>query len=81
MQHPFTRCTYYGGIQHLLQYLELRTDNNPALFVGLKKPHKRLTAHRIEHIIRELGKRAEIGKCHPHKFRATTATRAIDHTL
>ena len=66
---------------HLLQYLESRTDDNPALFVGLKKPHKRLTAHRIEYIIRELGKRADVGRCHPHKFRATTATRAIDHGM
>ena len=66
---------------HLLQYLESRTDDNPALFVGLRKPNKRLTAHRIQYIIRELGKRAEVGSCHPHKFRATTATRAIDRGM
>ena len=63
---------------HLLKYLENRTDNNPALFVSFKKPYKRLGINGVERRIRELSNGANIKKVHPHKFRRTMATNAID---
>ena len=63
---------------HLSEYLSLRTDNDPALFVSLKSPHNRLTISEVEKVLRELGKEAEIAKVHPHRFRRTLATMAID---
>ena len=63
---------------HLQNYLQERTDDNPALFVSLRAPHKRLKIGGIEHRLRELGKRLKIEKVHPHKFRRTLATMAID---
>lgn len=63
---------------HLLKYLESRTDNNPALFVSFKKPYNRLGINGVERRIRELGNAANIKKVHPHKFRRTMATNAID---
>lgn len=63
---------------HLQNYLSQRTDPNPALFVSLSKPNSRLTISGVENRIRELGKGANIGRIHPHKFRRTLATMAID---
>ncbi|WP_458455930.1 site-specific tyrosine recombinase/integron integrase [Methanobrevibacter sp.] len=63
---------------HLLKYLESRKDSNPALFVSFKKPHRRLGINGVERRIRELGHEANIKKVHPHKFRRTMATNAID---
>jgi site-specific recombinase XerD len=63
---------------HLLNYLDSRSDNNPALFVSLSKPHERLLIGGVETRLREIGKRADMQKVHPHKFRRTLATRAID---
>lgn len=63
---------------HLLKYLESRNDDNPALFVSFKKPYNRLGINGIERRIRELGHEANIKKIHPHKFRRTMATNAID---
>lgn len=63
---------------HLKRYLDSRTDNDPALFVSLKSPHRRLNIGGIEVRLRELGKRLDIPKVHPHKFRRTLATVAID---
>jgi len=64
---------------HLLEYLQSRTDDNPALFVTLNKPHERLGITGVETRIRNLGQKAEINKrVHPHKFRRTLATMAID---
>lgn len=56
----------------------VRTDSEPALFVSLRSPHRRLTIGGIELRLRELGKRLDIPKVHPHKFRRTLATMAID---
>ena len=58
----------------LRRYLGSRTDNNPALFVGLKDPHRRLTKEGIEYIVKDLGKRAGVDNVHPHRFRRTLAT-------
>lgn len=63
---------------HLQNYLDSRTDDNPALFVSLKAPFKRLNIGGVEVRIRELGRRLGVTKCHPHKFRRTLATTAID---
>ena len=63
---------------HLLNYLDNRSDDNPALFVSLTLPHKRLMIGGVETRLREIGKRADMQKVHPHKFRRTLATRAID---
>ena len=63
---------------HLQEYLESRTDDNPALFVTLRAPHERIQIGGIEHRLREMGKRLNITKVHPHKFRRTLATMAID---
>ena len=63
---------------HLLKYLESRSDDNPALFVAFKKPYNRLGINGVERRIRELGNEANIKKVHPHKFRRTMATNAID---
>jgi len=63
---------------HILDYLENRTDDNEALFVSFNKPHKRLKISGIEIRLRNLGKKLNIEKVHPHKFRRTLATNAID---
>lgn len=63
---------------HLQDYLNERTDDNPALFVSLRAPHERLKIGGIERRLREIGKRLDIPKVHPHKFRRTLATMAID---
>lgn len=63
---------------HLQKYLASRKDNNPALFVSFKKPYNRLGINGVERRIRELGQEANIKKVHPHKFRRTMATNAID---
>lgn len=63
---------------HLEKYLKSRIDDNEALFVSLIKPYKRLKISGVEIRMRELGKRLNINKVHPHKFRRTLATRAID---
>ena len=63
---------------HLQNYLESRTDDNPALFVSLKSPHERLKIGGVEVRLREFGKQLGINKVHPHKFRRTLATMAID---
>lgn len=63
---------------HLQNYLDTRTDSNNALFVSLRKPYNRLKIGGIEVRLRELGHRLKIPKVHPHKFRRTLATVAID---
>ena len=63
---------------HLKNYLDSRTDDNPALFVSLLKPYNRLQISGVEIRLRHLGKELGIPKVHPHKFRRTLATRAID---
>lgn len=63
---------------HLQNYLATRTDNNDALFVGLRAPFNRLTIGGVESMLRKLGKTLAIPKVHPHKFRRTLATAAID---
>ena len=63
---------------HLKQYLDGRTDTDKALFVSLAKPHARLSIGGVESVLRKLGDKSNISKLHPHKFRRTLATTAID---
>lgn len=63
---------------HLQNYLDCRTDGNPALFVTLRAPYNRLQIGGVEVRLRQLGRRLSIPKVHPHKFRRTLATSAID---
>lgn len=66
---------------HLQRYLDMRTDDNPALFVSFKSPHNRLTRNAIEDILRRLGKKAGILKVHPHRYRRTALTNAINRGM
>lgn len=63
---------------HLQKYIEGRKDSNPALFVSLDKPNDRLSINAVEHRLRQLGMELNINKVHPHKFRRSMATKAID---
>lgn len=63
---------------HLQNYLKSRMDDNPALFVSLKSPYERLKIGGVEVRLREFGKKLGLQKVHPHKFRRTLATVAID---
>ena len=63
---------------HLKEYLAARTDDNEALFVSLKAPHKRLTVAGVEEVLRRLGKETGIEKVHPHRFRRTMATNILN---
>ena len=63
---------------HLQKYLRSRTDSNEALFVSLQHPHNRLLISGVEIRLRELGRKLDLSKVHPHKFRRTLATMAID---
>ena len=63
---------------HLQQYIASRKDNNPALFVSLLSPYNRLKVSGVEISFRKIGQRLEVGNVHPHKFRRTLATKAID---
>lgn len=63
---------------HLQEYLDSRNDTNPALFVTLDRPHARLKISGVEIRIRKMGRKLGLERVHPHKFRRTMATRAID---
>lgn len=63
---------------HLQRYLNDRKDDNPALFVTLQRPYNRLQISGVEIRLRRLGEKLNLNKVHPHKFRRTLATMAID---
>ena len=63
---------------HLQSYLTSRTDEDPALFVTIRAPHKRITIGGVETRLRKMEQDLNIHKVHPHKFRRTLATMAID---
>lgn len=74
------RIVYFDATTklHLQNYLDSRTDDNPALFVSLRAPYNRIQIGGVEHRLREMGRKMNISKVHPHKFRRTLATKAID---
>lgn len=76
------RVVYLNERTHmyLLEYLESRTDTNPALFVSLRSPHKRLTDKGVEDIVRRTGRRVGV-KAYPHKFRGTSITNALNRGM
>ena len=63
---------------HVQEYIDSRTDSNPALFVTLDSPHDRLKISGVEIRVRQLGRQLSLQRIFPHKFRRSTATRAID---
>lgn len=63
---------------HLRQYIDSRVDNNPALFVTLDSPYDRLKISGVEIRLRNMGRELNIDRVHPHKFRRSMATKAID---
>ena len=67
-----------NGIDVLQNYLNKRKDTNKALFVSMRKPYQRLSISGIELIVRNIGFNSKINNVHPHKFRRTLATMAID---
>ena len=66
---------------YLQQYLDSRTDDNPALFVSYHEPATRVTISGHERRLKELGNKAGVENTHPHRFRRTAATRAIDRGM
>ena len=87
IQHPewYKIALCYGQICecnmeffYLKKYLDTRTDDNTALFVTLDAPYDRLKISGVEIRLRQLGRRLNLERVHPHKFRRTMATRAID---
>lgn len=66
---------------YVKEYLESRTDKNPALFVGIRSPYNRMTKAGIEDAIRRVGRRAGVEDAHPHRFRRTAATNALNRGM
>ncbi len=76
------RVTYLNERSHmyLKEYLDSRTDDNPALFVSEKAPHQRLSKNGIEDLIRRTGQRVDV-HAYPHRFRRTAATNALNRGM
>ena len=66
---------------YMQEYLQSRTDDNPALFVGVRLPHGRMSRSGIEDVIRRIGRRAGVDKAHPHRFRRTALTNALNRGM
>ena len=74
------RTTYFDARTklHLKEYLASRDDDNPALFVSIRKPATRITEGGMEIMMRRLGVRTNVDKCHPHRFRRSCASTALE---
>lgn len=66
---------------YMREYLTSRVDDNPALFVSQNKPYGRLSKAGIEDIIARTGRRAGVQKAHPHRFRRTSITNALNRGM
>lgn len=77
------REVYLNGssCHHLKEYLKTRTDDNPALFVSTKAPHERLGEHGLWQLLKRLGLSAGVEKVHPHRYRHTTLTNALNRGM
>lgn len=77
------RQVYLNGsaAYHLREYLQSRTDSGPALFVEVKAPYRRLSKGGIEAILRRLGKSAGMENVHPHRYRRTAITNAVNRGM
>lgn len=62
------------------EYLRTRTDSNEALFIG-EKTGQRIGRGGVETMIRKTGKRAGVRNCHPHRFRRTAGTLALNRGM
>lgn len=69
------------SVLFLKEYLASREDDVSALFVSLRKPHKRLTVDGVRYMLKNLGINADVDHVHPHKFRRTKATNLIRHGM
>lgn len=63
---------------HLEQYLQERKDGKSPLFVQDKFPNDRMSRFGVEFLVKDIGKRAGVYDCYPHKFRRTLATRLLE---
>ena len=63
---------------HLEMYLSTRKYKNDALFVSLNSPFERLSIGAVESRVKKIGNQLNLGRVHPHKFRRSLATNAID---
>ena len=81
------RKTYLtdGAKFYLRRYLQSRSQEEglagKPLFETLDKPHDRLTVAGVQHMLRELGKRAKVDNVHPHRFRRTIATDLLNRGM
>lgn len=66
---------------HIERYLHYRKDTNPALFVRIASPYERMSKAQIEYTIKQIGERAGVENCHPHRFRRTLATRLLERGM
>ena len=66
---------------YLKEYLKTRTDDNEALFVSLKNPKNRVTKDSIEQMVRSLGRKVDLNKIHPHRFRVTRITILVNRGM
>ena len=65
----------------MLSYQLTNNDENPALFVTIRNPYRRLKAGGVEIMLRKMGEQCEVDHVHPHKFRRTMVTTAIDRGM
>ena len=77
------RPVYFSGdaAVHLREYLESRADDNPALFVGSRKPYGRLTDDAVRSIlrdIRDMDDRLTGIAINPHKWRRQFVTELLE---
>ena len=66
---------------YLKEYLQSRTDDNPHLFAGVRAPFRRLTKAGVEDAVRRIGHRAGVKNAHPHRFRRTSITNALNRGM
>lgn len=73
-----TVCISEKALYYLYLWLDVRKDTNTALFVSNRKPYNRLSVNGVENILSAISEKAQVQNCHPHRCRATLATRLID---
>ena len=62
----------------ILEYLQSRVDQEPALFVSRNYPYNRLKKGGVEHMLKKIEEKTGIQRIHPHRFRRTLATNLLD---
>ena len=84
------RVVYFNDVcmYHIKKYLKSRTDHHKALFISKRKQrnkkghliYKRVTVGSIEKTLQKYGEAYNI-YVHPHKFRRTLISKALDHGM